>query len=120
MQLTIQTTIDITNTGILRNERSVGSTLSKEEWDFKRNQERNWSVVVQLLGLRFQPVDITKPTQKDNIWEFTCRFEHEFPLELIIEDFNDIPMIINLNEKITFDKACFISRGENANIWVKA
>lgn len=118
------TTVDITNTNITRNYRYNGSSLTQDEWDFQRNQQRNWETVIQLLGLRFNPEKISKPEKSfendQNIWKFTCEYHNEFDIGLLQEDFNNIPIITNLDETKNFEKSCFDTKGENANLVIKS
>lgn len=129
--------LDITKTNIHRNIRPQGSLLSQKEWDFRRNQQRNWDTVVQLLGLRFQPVDITAPiklinqrpaaygfgwaygpTNDVNIWKFTCRYESDIDIWIIRNDFDNIPIITGLDESIIYPYSCFTTLGEYLNILI--
>jgi hypothetical protein len=131
----IYSLIDITKTNIQRNNRAQGSSLSQKEWDFKRNQERNWQTVIQLLGLRFQPETITAPVRLDNqrpaslgfgwmygpldditVWKCRCRYEQDVDLWLIRGDFDNIPIVTGLDESISFPLSCFSSIGDNLNI----
>ena len=135
MIVEIYSLADITNTNIQRNVRPPESSISLEEWNFRRNQQRNWDTVIQLLGLRFQPMDITTPVKLEkqrpaafgfgwaygpvdnvNIWKFRCRYEQEVDLWLIRSDFNHIPIITGLNESIKFPHSCFSSVQDNVNI----
>jgi hypothetical protein len=135
MIVNFSTLVDITNTNITRNFRAQGSPLSQKEWDFLRNEQRNWEVVIQLLGLRFQPVNIIGPQKyikeiqdlnfgnyfsnqnEVSIWEFSCEYDN-ISLDLLKEDFTDIPIISNLNESVIFDKSCFITNGEKTNLMI--
>jgi hypothetical protein len=131
----IHSLMDITKTDIHRNIRPQGTSLTQQEWDFKRNQQRNWDTVVQLLGLRFQPLDISAPVKLTrqrpaaygfgwiygpiddvNIWKCTCRYETDVDLWLIRNDFNNIPVVRGLEETILYPYSCFSSTGENINI----
>lgn len=131
----IYSLIDITNTNIQRNTRPKGSELSEREWDFQRNQERNWQTVIQLLGLRFQPLDISPPVKLThqrpaaygfgwkygpvddvNIWKFSCRYESDVDIWLLRSDFDRIPVIVDLEETIICPQSCFSSIGKNINI----
>ena len=127
--------IDITHTNVQRNQRPLGSLLSLEEYTKKRNQERNWQTVIQLLGLRFQPLDITVPVRIDNqrpalygfgwkygaisnvsIWKFKCRYEQVVDLWNIRYDFDNIPIITGLDESLVFPYSCFSSVEHDLNI----
>jgi len=131
----IYSPIDITHTNIYRNGQPQGSALSLEEYNKQRNQERNWQTVIQLLGLRFQPLDVTAPVRIDHqrpalygfgwvygplddisVWKFRCRYEQDVDLWLIRCDFNHIPVVTGLDESIQFPHSCFSSVKDNVNI----
>jgi hypothetical protein len=52
-----------------------------------------------------------------NIWEYVFEIEHEGALseEILINDFNLIPIIDQLNETVKFDNAVFITKNPNLN-----
>lgn len=129
--------IDITPTQIHRNNRYQNSSLSQKEWDFKRNQQRNWDTVVQLAGLRMQPVDMASPVllknqrpaaygfgwefgplSDVNIWKCTYKYENEGSLDLwtLRGDFDNVPVITGLDETISYPYSCFKSSGDYINI----
>ena len=131
MELEICTLVDITKTNITRNFKSQGSPLSQEQWDFLRNQQRNWDVVVQLLGLRAQPTNITGPIKIENfaytfgssynnqiltVWKFMVSFDHDIPINLLREDFNNIPIITALSESVIFPSPIFSTIGTDMNL----
>lgn len=133
MDLEICTLVDITKTNITRNFKSQGSSLTQEQWDFLRNQQRNWDVVVQLLGLRFQPSNISNPIKMQNlnyefgeeyvnkdliIWKFDVEFDHDIPLNLLCDDFNNIPIILGLEESVNIFSPMFSTYGIFKNILI--
>lgn len=133
--IAIYSLIDITSTGFHSNIRPSNSKVSQNDWNFQRNQERNWETTIQLLGLRSQPFDITIPVQLTHqrpaahgfgwiygsvsdvtIWKFTCRYEQQIDLNTLKADFNNVPIITGLNESILYPLSCFTSIGEYINI----
>jgi hypothetical protein len=57
-------------------------------------------------------------------WTFYVEREDVFlkdddPVGLLKDDLDSIPIISNLNNNVTFDKRCFITRGEHTNVWLK-
>lgn len=126
--ITIYSLIDITETNVVGNRYF----LSDDNWNFQRNQQRNWETVVQLLGLRFKTKTIYSPKRLDNcrpaaygfgwqygpisnisIWKCQCNYENNENIDLwkIREDFDKIPIITNLSESIIFSNNCFYSIG---------
>ena len=49
--VTINTTVDMTPTGVRRKS-------DDPDWLLKRNQQRNYDTLMQVLGLRCQPLDV--------------------------------------------------------------
>jgi len=125
------TLVDITDTGVYRSEAD----------QLRRNQQRNWETVLQILGLRTQPVEIVSAhtsTQVDlslykfgkkftglqNCWQFMFYVEQQDifgdinnPTNLFAHDFNSIPIIINLTETVKLDLPLFQTNGEFKNIY---
>lgn len=118
------TLIDITNTGI-----KYGN--SKE-----RDQQRNWETVLQVLGLKTQPMIKDLPVMLGNInvskvnylfgefyegqqslWAFNFYCEHNiYTLEQLQEDFEQVPVILGLDETARFMLPIFHSYGTLKNI----
>lgn len=98
------------------------------EWNRARNQQRNFETVVQIISLRSQPIDVSRPYCDDGVWKFS--FEVDAPgvysgngelhnLDALIADCNGIPMIINLREHYALDPV-LTTQGDKANIWFEA
>ena len=133
MLIKCATLVDITKTNVTRNAKPQGSSLTQLEWDFFRNQQRNWDVIIQLLGLRFQPEEITTPVKVTynilntsfgsdyviynavSVWEFSVSFHANFDISLLHTDFNNIPIISGLTESVKFNKACIFTDGNYKN-----
>lgn len=125
------TLIDITETGELRGN-------SKE-----RDQQRNWETVLQVLNLKTQPIIVEGPEQvqgidfKKHTGLVNCfgEFYHEFPypqtlwavkfaseqedvysIEELYKDFDQVPVILGLNETARFMLPIFHSYGSLKNI----
>jgi len=117
----VTTLIDITNTGVSRPDKGDERSL---------NQYRNWTTLMQCIGLRCiidyernpkqELIDVKglgfgnkfKGTQA--VWTFVFHTDRddvyqdkEGPLSLLINDLHDVPIIKNLNESINIDKASF-------------
>ena len=122
----IITLVDITRTNAGRAE------TDKQ----KISQQANFNSLLQAIGIRSNvswardPKMHTGVLPKDIggkathwIWEFDCEREDVFlkdndPVGLLIEDLHGVPIIPNLLNSADIDPACFISKGELANIWV--
>jgi len=128
----VYTLVDITSTGIHRNYPPHGAKIAPAQWDFQRNQQRNWETVIQLLGLRFQPMDISAPKilskeqtpielfelEYKNSWYFTCNYDRPININDFISDFHNIPIITGLAETAKFSHPCFISTRHLRNITI--
>jgi len=126
------TLIDITPTG---------KTAYSSEHELERNQQRNWETVLQLLGLRIQPVIletaiVTKDISyfKNNFgigykgkhrvwsWKFSVTDRNAYKDEfdhfgLLKNDFKLTPVILGLTETATPEHAIFYTSGPNKNIY---
>jgi hypothetical protein len=132
MKIQLKTTVDITATGtthrkwqdIEYTDHAGQHINSAESWGRSRNQQRNWETVVQLLGLRTQPINLALPScvdaQLDKVW--TTTFEVETPdvlllgndkLALLKQDFEGVPIMHNLTETANAGSMFVI----NGNIW---
>lgn len=114
----LYTLVDITQTNV---SRGPGN-------DLKRDQQRNFQTLIQTLGLRTQPLNVTQPImfQKGTIFEdkinlggmyvgehriwtmdFSVEFEGIFKnanshVGLLLEDLNEVPIINGLEETARF------------------
>jgi hypothetical protein len=77
------------------------------EWMLARNQQRNWETLVQILSLRIQPVDLSRPKRSDDWWQFEFAVENlsglaleDRQLGLLEKDAAMVPMLIGLTETI--------------------
>ena len=120
------TLVDITPTGVVRpsNEKI-------------RNQQRNWETVLQVIGLRTQPMLIDEPVcvthdleyykfgnmfaGKQNIWLFNFAVEHldiyGDDAEILEDDFNQTPFTVGLTETVGFLLPVFYTSGAIKNIY---
>lgn len=127
------TLVDITNTGI---------TKYSQKAEFKRNQQRNWETVTQLVSLRSQLISLeylsatlesvskfefgSIYTGKHSVWSFKFTVEHKDVYKLnnddvgiLIADFAQTPIIVNLKETAKFPLPLLYTTGENKNIYFK-
>lgn len=119
----ITTLVDITETGVIRNTR---------EQEFTRNQQRNWECMIQVIGLRAQPLLLTSPLESkktfghygiQRVWEFEFSVEHtgvfgdsRSSTVYLESDFDGVPFIVGLRETVDFPLAAFVSAGSHQNI----
>jgi hypothetical protein len=127
------TLVDITPTGVIsyspQNER-------------KRNQQRNWETVQQILSLRTQPTILETDNLVDDvikynfgikyqgehkIWTFKFGVDYEDIYKegpdkfgLIKNDFKITPVILNLSETAILEIAVFEPKGPWNNIYFKS
>lgn len=122
------TTVDITRTNV-----RIKSNI--EDWSLQRNQQRNFDTLLQTLGLRSQPLNISvkhfynRPDvyglgknlpEMANIWEMEFDIEHKEAFgkncEIALEDLNYVPIINGLNETEPSFPPVFQTRGTFKNI----
>ena len=125
----LYTLIDITETNVLN--RAEG---------FLRDQQRNYQTTIQTLSLRTQPL-ITKQHSthenvnqyefgsaykgKHRIWSITFSVDYDSifltddgnDTGLLVTDFTQVPVIVDLNETVTLMLPCFLTTGTNKNIY---
>lgn len=124
MRIKVNTYFDITETGINRVYKGQnlpakinGKTIkSEEDWNIRRKQQANFETVMQVLGMRGTPVNVTKPAHKDGVWSFMFEVDDVLvygeKLELLLQELTGTPMITGLSETKDVDQ--FLN--EN-NIW---
>ena len=137
MKITCRTLFDCSRTGVTGHYRSseipfvdlVGQTVhNQSDWNHSRNQQRNWETLLQLIGLRTQPQDVTDPTHNDGVWEFEFTSEsngvfevhgNDDPLAGLKTDCEGVPMMLNLQEQPSLAPT-ITTMGTDQNIWFSA
>jgi hypothetical protein len=134
MRILCRTLFDCTYTGItgtfkasqLPFEDHAGQTINDySEWNFSRNQQRNWETIMQMISLRAQPTVTSYPQQVDATWEFV--FDVEVTgvysangdvnnYDSLLNECNGIPMITGLREALP-TSAMLTAQGPDQNIW---
>jgi len=125
--------VDITATGVIRS----GNTDATD-----RNQQRNWETVLQCIGLRTQPHNISVPvahevdlellefgdfyTGTHTVWSWSWTAEQtgvydlpNKPLGGLIKDFEQVPIVTCLTETARFMLPIFYPHGAIKNIYFK-
>lgn len=126
------TLFDITKTGVVSYSASANNLKS-------RNQQRNWQVVQQLIQLRTQPILMLEPTNllvdvknynfglnhqgQQRIWLTVFVVDREEiytrgtdTTAYLRSDFDQIPMIVGLDETVSFKKNYLVTEGIETNI----
>ena len=132
-RIKVTTYFDCTQTGTTsyRKAKADGPLSTIEQWDFSRNQQRNFETILQCVSLRANPDDITVPNffkTKDGMkhWSFSFSIFHDgaFATEtdqtgLLKESIHGVPMIVGLTEtyKEGFLVPYLIPTGDNPNIY---
>lgn len=120
-KIQIKTLVDITNTGVIRYKSGL---------ELQYNQHKNWTTLLQGIGLRCivlydEPpiVEFTdmralgfgeKYRGENRVWTFTCYPDRqqayateEHPLGFLIDDLHLVPIIEKLTETINIHKPVF-------------
>lgn len=128
------TLVDITATGVTRHRAGQ---------EIRRDQQRNWETVLQVIGLRSQPQLIEGPVSaefnidessefgemyygKHRVWIFCFGVEHEDvfledndPIGGLDKDFAQVPIVSGLEETARFILPIFYPYGAIKNIYFK-
>tara|TARA_R110000868_G_scaffold91896_4_gene254722 strand:- start:1165 stop:1575 length:411 start_codon:yes stop_codon:yes gene_type:complete len=121
--ITCYTLIDITPTGVTRGQSS------------QRDQQRNWESVLQVLGLKTQPEIVRDPVCSGNepaedfefgdfylglqtVWafQFTSDRPDFYSIAQLEQDFDQVPIIMGLDETARFMLPIFLTSGALKNI----
>lgn len=119
MKIRCLTLFDITRTNI-SNRRNLLAEPDAENLIRQRNQQSNFETLLQVIGLRAQPEDITDPqranlkldtkiwgnkSRSSLVWSFSFTVNHATvysddtgPLGNLFADCEGVPMIVNLEE----------------------
>ena len=112
MRFRIRTLVDITHTRVRRRS------------DKESNQQDNYDTVMQTIGLRVNPENIkvysnqeqatlgSKYQGEQRIWyfDFTPNIEDAITIDMLINDFNLVPFITELDETVEFAQNYFLTK----------
>jgi hypothetical protein len=137
MKIICRTLFDCSYTGVTGHFRvaqlpfvdKAGQIIRTEEaWHHSRNQQRNWETLIQVISLKTQPLDMTRPVKKNDTWEFEFTADNPGvfssigntdPVAGLLQDFEGVPMLTKLNEE--HDTVSTITTsGSGQNIWLEA
>lgn len=128
------TLVDITNTGVIKYEPAL---------KLKRDQQRNWETVLQVISLRAQPFHVSSsifPRESSmdlmefgssyvgiqKFWQFKFYIEHNDIFGsytehdfVSLKDFDQVPIITSLTETAKFEYPIFFTSGEKKNVYFK-
>lgn len=118
------TLFDITFTGVTGHYKpSRTPLLDGDAWNRARNQQRNLETLTQIVSLRTQIDEVTKPVEKDGVWTFTFSSDTpgvfgtvNDPTEILKEDSNGVPMLRELNNDPDIDTV-LVTSGPRQNVW---
>lgn len=134
MKIVCHTLFDCSYTGVTGHYRSseipfvdrAGQHVNDQtDWHRSRNQQRNWETLMQIIGLRTQPQDVTRPEHKDSKWcfEFVAEAtgvysltDSDDPLAGLKQDCDGVPMVVGINEQTGISPTINVS-GTKQNIW---
>lgn len=122
MKIIIKTLVDITETGARRGEDPIRS-----------KQQANYNTTIQTAGFRANLLpgkcekksgSATKEGFGKNFkgvqswWELNLKVEYEdaITLDMLLEDFDLVPIVSGLEETVKFDKDVYRTNGVETNI----
>jgi len=123
--------VDITETNVL--EQTEHNTK-------ERNQQRNWESVIQVINFRITPVSIQSPVVhkgnidqfrfgahykgEHNVWAFSFDVDkpnifmtYNDPCGILHMDFDNVPIVLNLNETANIPSPMFFLNPITRNIY---
>ena len=137
MKIQCRTLFDCSRTGVTGHYRSsqvpfadkTNKTVTSEaDWNFARNQQRNWETILQIISLRTQPMNLSDAEVNDQVWQFSFEVEAAGVysvnadvnnMDALLQECNGIPMVTNLNEQPGLEPM-LITQGQRQNIWFQA
>jgi hypothetical protein len=99
--------------------------MELSDWNYARNQQRNWETITQILGLRTQVFELSNPVQDISSTHWMFEFETESdgiygpdsdPVQVLRADAEGVPMLLNLGNQSDIDPV-LVTSGPNQNIW---
>ena len=123
MQIQCRTLFDITQTGTTGHYKPsqvpykdrVGQAITNQnDWTRSRNQQRNLETITQLLSLRTQIDNVTRPVFDNDHWSFEFEVESDTifaqaddPLGVLKDDCYGVPMLLSTEPALGFDNIWF-------------
>lgn len=123
IKIKVTTLFDITATGVTGHFRSAREPYNDmASWNRARNQQRNWETLTQIIGLRTQIMDMSKPVTDKNQWVFDFASESNVwndgtdPVGVLKQDSNGVPMLRELGNTPNIEPM-LVTQGPTQNIW---
>ena len=134
MKIVCHTLFDCSYTGVTGHFRvaqlpfmdKAGQRIDTEQaWHHSRNQQRNWETLIQVISLRTQPLDMTRPIKRDEMWEFEFTADNPGVFSVIGDsdpvaglrlDLDGVPVLGDEVGTVT----TIITHGPDQNIWLDA
>ena len=123
MKIRCTTRFDITATGVTGHYKpsripftdASGQQITNEQlWNLARNKQRNLETITQLLSLRTQINNVTRPVFSDNCWSFEFEVESDTifnladdPIGVLKEDCYGVPMLLSTESTLSIDNIWF-------------
>jgi hypothetical protein len=116
MKIRCKTVFDCSYTGVTGHyrpsqlpfvNRNGQSVTTQSEWIQSRNQQRNYETLLQIFGLKTQPLDISPPEKINNVWQFDFSIESlavfaahndKDSLAGLKQDCTGVPMIADVSD----------------------
>jgi hypothetical protein len=132
---TCYTLFDITRTDAVHNK---DHSMNEQEWEMKRNQQRHWDTMLQVISMRSLPVMLGEATSDmmshhdfgtqhegdQRVWQLRFGVESKDvfrkgadPVALLFEDSSMVPLSTGLTETANLDPACIIASGDAKNTY---
>ena len=131
MRIRCSTLFDCTATGVTGHYRATDRPLTDRQgdliadqvsWNVKRNQQRNWETILQVIGLRCQLEDLDDPQRQDQAWHFEFSVAgadvlgEQQAFRPLLADCEGVPMIVGLTEPRP-PRPMLCVTGPDQNIW---
>jgi len=132
MQIQCRTIFDITQTGITGHfktsqvpfyDQVEQQITDLRSWNRSRNQQRNYETITQLLQLRTQTFNLSRPERDKGYWTFTFTVEFESiyllgddEFGILKQDCEGVPMLVGLEEEFASNHV-LTTEGSQQNIW---
>jgi len=113
MRIRMLTCVDITQTDARKGDNP-----------HERKQQQNFLTAVNTISLRANPIVDSKPVivkdskwKNEKVWQLDFSFENDsmHSLDLLIKDFNYVPIITGLDETLEFTNDAFITENGKTN-----